>query len=180
MNIPARYEKTKYDDVPMEIRSLFEKIPQTRRGIYIHGDVGTGKTHIAYSLARQSHEMKIMTMFWNMTELLHEIRGDFDRPYAEKSRVSGDLMSFKGLLFLDDVGSEKVTDWVLETFYLVINRRYNEMLPTIVTSNFPISVLSERIGDRIVSRIVEMCDVVELIGHDRRINGQTKTKICTS
>lgn len=178
MKTPARYQEAKYESVPEEIRSKFEKIRDTRRGMYIHGEVGTGKTHIAYALATKTEELlRARAMMWNTTELLREIRADFDRNYRDKERIEERLMEFRGMLFLDDVGTEKITDWVAETFYLIINRRYNEKLPTIITSNLPIATLADRIGDRTVSRIVEMCDVVELIGEDRRINSQVKTKV---
>lgn len=179
MTTPARYEGAKYEDVPKEIRELFEKMRQTRRGIYIHGDVGTGKTHIAYAL-RSKYFVPMggrYALLWNTTELLREMRQDFDRPGYDKSRAEEYVMSHEGLVILDDVGSEKLSDWVAETFYLIINKRYNAMAPTIITSNLPIPDLGERIGDRTASRIVEMCDVVELIGADRRITEKPKIKI---
>ena len=76
----------------------------------------------------------------------------------------------KSLLILDDIGVERVSDFVLETLYRVINYRYVNMLPTIFTSNLNIQELADKIGDRSVSRIVEMCGVVELTGSDRRLN----------
>jgi DNA replication protein DnaC len=176
--IPARYQKSKYLDVPEKVRKLFEAMKTTRKGIYVHGAVGTGKTHMAYALCGAAGEvLGVKTMFRNTSELLRAIRLDFDRNGADKERAEEAIMEFKGLLFLDDLGAEKMTEWVSETFYLILNRRYNEMLPTIITSNLPIADLSERIGDRTVSRIVEMCDVVELGGDDRRITNQVKTKV---
>lgn len=174
MKTPIRYEKTKYEDVPQNIRENFEKIKATRKGLYLHGGVGTGKTHIAYALARQVSEiLKVTTNFWNCTELLREIRLDFGRDNREKKWVEEELLNFTGLLFLDDIGAEKMTDWVEETFYLIVNKRYNNMLPIIFTSNLPIQDLSQRVGDRITSRIVEMCDIFKLDGADRRLSQKT-------
>lgn len=176
--IPARYSNVKYADVHEKVQKLFGAMKTSRKGIYLHGDVGTGKTHVAYALYGAAGEvLGVKAMFRNTSELLRAIKLDFDRNGADKERAEGVIMEFKGLLFLDDLGAEKMTEWVLETFYLILNRRYNEMLPTIITSNFPIAELAERIGDRTVSRIVEMCDVVELSGEDRRIKNQSKTKI---
>ena len=53
------------------------------------------------------------------------------------------------------------------------------MRPTIFTSNLKPDDLKERIGDRTVSRIVEMCDVVELVGTDRRLQNAKKTQVRT-
>lgn len=192
---PERFKDAKYEETPKLIRELFEKLPETRRGIYLHGSVGTGKTYIVYALKNawekptertrtnqmEGKEEKYMhtrrSMLWNTTELLRSIRQDFDRPYGEKERAEEKIMEHQGLLFLDDVGAEKMSEWVSETFYLIINHRYNRMLPTIFTSNLPIAELAERIGDRTVSRIVEMSDVVELIGKDRRITNTKSLKI---
>jgi len=181
--IPERFKNAKYEDAPQKIRELFDKVYDTRKGLYIYGEVGTGKTHIIYALKQQwestkkpSGELR-RSMLWNTTELLHSIRQDFDRPYGDKERAEERILNYSGLLFLDDVGSEKMSEWVAETFYMIINHRYNRVLPTIFTSNLPISDLADRIGDRTVSRIAEMCDVVELIGNDRRITSKPKIKI---
>lgn len=180
---PERFSKAKYEDVPQQVRELFDKVYDTRRGIYLHGDVGTGKTHLSYALKNHWESTKKpdgqqrRAMFWNTTELLHSIRQDFDRPYGDKIRSEERILDFGGLLFLDDVGAEKMSEWVAETFYLIINHRYNRVLPTIFTSNLTIGDLAERIGDRTASRIAEMCDVVELIGNDRRITNKPKLRI---
>lgn len=192
-NTPARYQEAKIEEVPQQIRDLFEKIPETRRGLFIHGDVGTGKTYIAYALKNawerpvervranpetgqdEKYMKQRKALFWNTTELLRSIKADFDRGNAEKERAEERLMEHQGLLFLDDLGSERMSDWVAETFYLVVNYRYNRLLPTIYTSNFGVADLAERIGDRTVSRIVGSSDVVELVGPDRRITSNKIT-----
>ena len=61
-----------------------------------------------------------------------------------------------------------ITDFVEEKLYYLINNRYINMLPTIFTSNFSITELAGRIGERSASRIVEMCDIFELGGDDKR------------
>lgn len=168
--VPARYEKAKYEDVPENIRGMFEKMRETRKGMYIYGGAGTGKTHTAYALYRSTYDkIGVYARFWNTAELLRDIRLDMDRDAYSKHRTEDDLMEFKGVLFLDDIGAEKLSDWVLETFYLLINKRYENMLPTIYTSNFSMKELAERIGDRFASRLMETCDIVPMVGEDRRV-----------
>lgn len=178
MTIPLRYINAAYKDVPADIKSAFEKLRETRKGLYIHGPVGTGKTHIIWAMRKYLNELCESNLkngisgpyssLYNTTELLHKIRAEFGR--NSNDDLLGEILENKSILFLDDIGAEKLSDWVLETFYLIINRRYEDMRPTIFTSNLPISDLAERIGDRTTSRIVEMCDIFKLDGSDRRLD----------
>ncbi len=176
-NKPYRYRDAKWEDVPDALKKALTVSRETRRGIYIHGTVGTGKTHIAYAMCDYAQDvMHLKAQFWNTTELLADIRDDFDRNNYDKKRREEMLMEFRGLLFLDDIGAEKMTEWVQEQFYRIVNRRYEEALPTIFTSNLPIRELGERLGDRTASRIVEMCDIYPLNGADRRIEAARNRK----
>ncbi len=177
MIIPERYKHVKYEDVPEDIRTKFEKMTETRKGFYIHGAVGSGKTHIAFALHTACFKkLNRHSRFFSTTRLLYEMRKDFDRDGYDKKRLDEELLNYRGLLILDDIGAEKPTEWVEQTFYLIINERYIDKLPTIFTSNLPIGELAQRIGDRTASRIVEMCDVVDLGDKDRRVLQAKKEK----
>lgn len=169
--IPARYENVEYKDVPKAIQKKFEKIRETRKGLFIHGSVGTGKTHIAYALKKEwdKDNPYRQAVFWNTPELLQNERLDFDRDNYSKTRSMERLKESKHLLILDDVGTETATGWVLDQLYMLINERYNRMKPIIFTSNLSVEEIGTTLGDRIASRIVEMCDVIELSGEDRRL-----------
>ncbi len=73
------------------------------------------------------------------------------------------------MFILDDIGVEKVSEFVEEFMYMLINNQYEKVYPMVITSNLPLSQLAERLGDRIVSRIKEMCSVVEIKGEDKRL-----------
>ena len=115
MKIPERFKIAKYEDVPEQIRKLYETMGETKKGMYLYGPVGCGKTHYCYGIAANynkphqdgpnGYRPGRYGMFWNMTELLRDIRLDIDR--HEKHRAEEEVMSFEGLLFLDDVGAEK-------------------------------------------------------------------------
>lgn len=175
MIIPARYQDASWEQVPANLKAMVEKIRETRRGIYLHGEVGTGKTHVAYGIYKHLQTpqdqggMGLKAQILNTTELMFDIRKDFDRSAYDKQRWDERLRDYRGVLILDDIGAERLTDFVAETFYFIINSRYNEMLPTIFTSNLPIGELADRIGDRAASRIIELCDIVKLEGEDRRL-----------
>jgi DNA replication protein DnaC len=170
IKIPARYSKVEFTHVPENIRGFLPKVDQEGQSVYIHGAVGTGKTHIAYAIAKQHDQATQWTKFWNVTELLFEIREDFKRSPEEKRGRADSLLDFTGLLILDDIGAEKPTDFVAETLYMIINNRYNHKFPTVFTSNLHLAELAERIGDRTASRIAEMSRIFELSGKDRRLN----------
>ncbi len=167
--IPARYANTEYEHVPESVRALFESMINTRKGIFMHGDVGTGKTHIAYALHKNAPKAKMRTRFWNTVELFRDIREEISRDRYAKEHPVEKCLEWEGILILDDVGVEKTTDFVVESFYLIVNKRYNDMLPMIITSNYSLDALADKVGDRIVSRIAESCTVVPLMGADRRV-----------
>lgn len=170
MITPIMYENATYDDVPKEVKKLFDQIRDTRRGIYLHGAIGSGKTHIAWALAQKWHdETKRAPMFWNVSELIRSIKNDFNKHPYDKERSEEEILETRGLVFLDDLGAERATDFVAETLYLIVNRRYENKLPIIITSNLSLDELSAQIGDRTASRIAGLCDIVELKGGDRRI-----------
>lgn len=176
MKKPARYENVKPEDLPKEILALVKTAKETRRGIYIFGPVGSGKTHIAYAIAEYAEqELKTVVQVYNVTEMLASFRSDFDQHWSNRENIDRRLKEFKGLLILDDIGAEKPTEWVAETLYRIINQRYNDMLPTVFTSNLSLSELAPQIGDRTASRIAGGCDVVQLTGDDRRVTGSKIT-----
>lgn len=179
--IPKRYENAQWTDLPIKIQEIALKAIRENTGLYLHGGVGTGKTHMAYGIAQKYRQERPQArrgaIIWNTAELLREIRMDFNRDAYEQLRAEEQIMKYNDLVILDDVGSEKITDWVAEVFYIIINKRYTNSLPTMYTSNLPISDLADRIGDRTASRIVETCEIVELVGPDRRITNKPKIKI---
>ncbi len=72
------------------------------------------------------------------------------------------------LLILDDLGAAKTSEFVEEQTYRLINRRYNAMLPTLITTNLRIRDLKAYLGDRVTSRLAEMTTRVEFEPVDRR------------
>jgi DNA replication protein DnaC len=104
-----------------------------------------------------------------MPELLLKLRGTFkNSSESDESEIIKTYSEAK-ILYLDDLGVEKVSDWALQTIYLIIDRRYSEMLRTIISSNLSLDQLADRLDDRIASRIAGMCEVIKMTGKDRRL-----------
>jgi len=168
--LPKRFHEVSYEkDVPNEIKELVIKQIQKSEGIYLWGNTGTGKTHIACAIGKFLLKDGFNVIFYSSGKLLEKIREDYNVNDNNVEGIFATLMDFKGILILDDIGAEKTTDWVVERLYIILNERYEQMLPTIFTSNCDLQTLCDQIGDRIVSRIAGMTTCVEVEGDDKRI-----------
>ena len=160
--IPKRYHAAEIGSIPKSIREKLTGLKD--RGLYIWGGCGTGKTYVSYAIFKEGRTKGINVMIKNFPAFLNQIKG--------KDNINDevrDLANYQGVLILDDIGAEKMTEWVGETIYLIVNGRYENCLPTIFTSNLSLEKLEEVAGDRIPSRISEMCHIEKLDGKDKRL-----------
>lgn len=170
--ISPRFESKKFENFKIsktnEVAFYASKNfrPYLGDGMMLFGDCGTGKTHLAASVANeQCHKMPVL--FLNCPEFLMDLRNSY------KKETPRDLMNAAkntGLLILDDLGAEKATEWAQEILFILINYRYLYKRPIVVTSNFNLSELSERIGKRVASRLAEMCRIINIVGPDYRLS----------
>jgi DNA replication protein DnaC len=137
-------------------------------GLKLFGGYGCGKTHLVSAIVHRLADNKRMASFIVVPELLRTIRQGFN----QDNNVSNMLINkaeTAPILILDDLGAEKISDWVREQLYIIINRRYENMLPTIVTTNCTTAELVERLGERTVSRLIEMTDAYKITAEDYRL-----------
>lgn len=139
------------------------------RSVWIEGDVGTGKTSLAMMISKAALDRNHTVAIYSMPRLLGVIRASIEQ---EKGLVRFlDLLSSVELLHIDDLGAENKTDWALEQLYSIVNTRYEEQRSIVITTNLEPHDLEKQIGERTVSRLVEMCgdDLhLPLFGEDRR------------
>lgn len=166
--IPPRFHNVSYEaDVSDRMKEVFTKQIKSGNGVYLYGGPGVGKTHVVCAIAKNILENGIDVWFLNTSEFLEKLRQEFNSDDFQD--LFKEVMDFKGVLILDDIGAEKASEWTRERLYLVINKKYEEMQPVIFTSNCDLEILSARLGDRITSRIIGMTEVLEKRGEDKRL-----------
>ena len=134
---------------------------------YIQGPVGSGKTIQAAFLCLEAKKRKYLEvtdreiLFITVSEFLNMIKVSYSDPESDEQLIL-DRYSEAEFLVLDDFGPERSTDWAMALLYLLINRRYENLLDTVITSNLTLEELTTKLGDeRIPARIERMCEIIE-------------------
>jgi DNA replication protein DnaC len=128
-------------------------------GILMRGVPGCGKTHLAAAVLQVVIRRGFTGRFENFSDLLSNIRNTFNKGSDVTEGDLLDVVDDVDLLVLDDLGAEMTSDFVRDRLYLILNRRYDNNRPVIITTNCDEHELSARVGERTASRLCEMCDV---------------------
>ncbi len=180
--IPRRYQGVSFERPPVSdmarvapdqialvrryVRAIHDNL-DAGRGLWIQGDVGTGKTTLAMLVSKSALDAGRSVAIYSLPRLLAILRESIG---AEGGMLGFmDRLSAVDLLHVDDLGAENPTDWVLEQLYSIVNARYEAKRAIVATTNLMPDELSERLGARTVSRLVEICgDLIPLFGDDDR------------
>jgi len=196
--IPKRYEHCELSEfdtrfegahgslegVLLEARSFVTEYPIENSGLLLIGPIGVGKTHLAVGIVKELILKKgIPCLFYDYRELLKQIQNSYnDSVKATELEVLRPVFETE-VLVLDELGAVKPTEWVWDTVALILNTRYNDNRTTLITTNFddkPASsvggprgatrdeTLGDRIGERMRSRLHEMCRIIKIDGSDFR------------
>lgn len=158
-----------YAAVKEFIEAIEERLAEGE-GMWLMGDVGTGKTTLAMLVSKAAVEAHRAVAVYSLPRLLARVRRTYDADAGEQSYLDFfERLTSVDLLHIDDLGAEKRSDWVLEQLYAIVNERYETQRSMVVTTNLGQEALEEQIGPRTVSRLVEICgDPLPLFGEDLR------------
>lgn len=161
----------------------------TDHGLLFMGPAGVGKTHLAVAALKEILLRGHQGLFYDYRDLLKEIQSSYNPESQSTEMEVLDPVLTAELFVLDDLGASKPSAWALETVGFILNRRYNEKRLTVITTNYldqaspdaaPLrfpsgqvapraeETLSDRVGQRIRSRLYEMCRTIEIFAPDFR------------
>jgi DNA replication protein DnaC len=191
--IPSRYRGVSFDRPPVSdmkrdmttrhvvnaVQGFVDELDEnlaTGKGMWLMGNTGTGKTTLGMLVAKTALAAGRTVAVYFTPKLLTQIRQTYQATESEDAYDAFfKRLTSVDLLYIDDLGSERHTDWVVEQLYALVNERYENQRSMLVTSNAGKDVeegrraLAEQIGSRTVSRLIEICDdPLPLFGPDRR------------
>jgi DNA replication protein DnaC len=158
-----RRRPTQVREVRAFVRDVESNLAEGR-GLWLTGGSGTGKTALAMIVSKAAIDAGRTVAIYSCPRLLGVIRESIDTGKLEFL----DTLAGVDLLHIDDLGAEHRTDWVIEQLYSIVNTRYEDQRSILITSNLDREQLAEQLGERIVSRLEGMCELLPFYGDDAR------------
>lgn len=138
-------------------------------GFFFWGNVGAGKTHAAAAMANHLMQEKLVeVLFLNMPSTVTRVKKTFDSPVKNEDKKIFDRMKEVELLIIDDLGVEKLSDWLSDQIYQIIDHRWQNHKPMIITSNQSLDDLGAYYKPQVISRIWGCCKSIKFTEKDRR------------
>jgi len=164
--IPKIFQSARLDNFS-DIDPVLEWVNDPRGFLFVHGVCGCGKSHLASAIQYKHNCEKKECRLAFSSDLFLKIRSSFgsNAEHTERELIEG---YSSGLRIFDDIGAQKISDYVIEAWYNIIDKRYMDEVPTMFTSNLSLKEISLCMTDRIASRIASG-KIFELKGKDRRL-----------
>jgi DNA replication protein DnaC len=143
------------DNMDAAYRLAFDFAKNPEGWLVFMGETGCGKTHLAAAIVNFRYESGKPALFVVVPDFLDHLRSAF----SPESKISYDQLfeSVKSapLLVLDDFGEQSTNSWVKEKLYQLINYRYNNRLPTVITTRYSLDEIMEKVDESISSRLMD-------------------------
>jgi len=171
-NIPKkliiRYKFDMWDNSGIDFNRIVNIIKEKddKSWIYIHGNAGTGKTYLAILIAKVCLLKEQSVFYIKTVDLLDRLRPNGGEDSNKLMNKCKDV----NVLILDDIGHEKMSEWVRERMFSLISSRWDNGLLTVFTSNFDIENIKDKINDAVYSRVKGESYVILMNGKDKRLN----------
>jgi DNA replication protein DnaC len=185
-SIPRRYLDVDFERWPItnldqrivrEVKKYCRRLEDnlgSGRGLYFFGEIGSGKTSLAMCVAKEVLRERRSLAIFSGPELLARISATYEDRSQDTYLGLLDLLGSVDFLVLEDLAVAKQNEWRLEQLYAVINRRYEDRRPLLVTADVgnP-EALGDHVGHRTCSRIMEMCEPMPFLDGDHRVRATT-------
>jgi DNA replication protein DnaC len=170
--LPALYHQARLTDFSAAQASAIELwMEQPGSGLFLCGATGTGKTHLACAIFRYRIERNRSTRFKRAAAYYLEVRATYsaeDRESSEESVIAS--LADSPFLVFDDFGSGSFSDHERRCTLELLDRRINAKLPTVITSNWNVQELSERMHEQRIGSRLSTFRLMNFEGDDRRIH----------
>ncbi|HJJ12728.1 MAG TPA: ATP-binding protein [Clostridiaceae bacterium] len=158
-----------------------------KNGLIITGKSGVGKTHLATAFLNKLTEKDMLVLMGRLILLLDVIKDTF-KDFSSREKDIIELYSKVDMLIIDDLGTERISNWALEKLYTIIENRNENKLPIIVTTRFNKETLLDRflqsedkeLSEAVIQKLYQFCYGIELKKYDQNekekvsISDQTK------
>jgi DNA replication protein DnaC len=180
-SLPARFQHLAWDRAPISqldrrnlkaarawLRNLGHNIAEGK-GLWIAGDVGTGKTSLAMLIAKEVQQAGYTVSIYRSEGLFSAIRATYDSATTTYSEFV-EQISAVDLLFIDDFGAEQQREWVLHQLDYILGIRWDEQKPLLITTNLLPDDLRTALPGRVFSRLWSLCggEPLRFSGEDHR------------
>lgn len=166
----------KYTKICKRYVEEWDKMKLDNMGILFCGSVGTGKTFLACCVANALLDNLVPICITNFPKILNKMQ---TMNGNERQKLIDDLQRYQ-LLVIDDLGTERDTQYTAEQVFNIVDTRLRSNLPTLITTNLSIEEM-ENTRDmqyhRIYDRILEMCPIrIVMSGDSHRKENAAKKR----
>ena len=146
---------------------------KVKDGIIIYGSIGYENTHLVASIANEIIRNKKIALLERTSSITDRIKESFNKTVTTESEIM-ELYSNVDMLIIDDFGSETISKWALERLYRIINNRYENELPIVITTRYTreelmekIAIENRKLAEEFIQILYKMCYGISLIKNDR-------------